>query len=461
MYMASMFRSQSLYGTFIGFPYKDFSKVLLLSLPFLIPGLPVWVHRAWEVLLSVSLTALSAWLLIRRLKINNNYWRWVGGMGSFLFLFQGPIYNFLLVSVILMLAWFNPRSFWRSSLILCLSTIWACLSRVNWFPYPLILAVSLYLLETPFPQKWYEYFRKPVGWLIMAVVAAGITLILYYFFPTNQTLPLALGTFTTPLTWRRLLPNPTYPLGLIPAITIISLPFAVLILLNVFGGRIRWIRVTLTALILAVIFIGCSISSIKLGGGNNLHNYDMFYFLLLVCGSYMISESIILDKPNPPFLWKPALACAFIVPVIFSLSYSISFSTRDRTELMQELSDLNTLVETANQNGETVLFISERQLCTFEYLHPVPFETDFEVNILMEMAMANNQSYLQLFYARLQNHDFDYIVVGRLFDGYQLEDVAFFAENNLWVDRVVFPILENYQMERFYSESGLAVYVPR
>jgi hypothetical protein len=461
MYMASMFRSQDLYGTFIGFPYKDFSKVLLQSIPFLINGLPIWVHRAWDVFLSLILTSLSSWLLVRRLKDLTNVWRWICFLGCFLFLLQGPVYNFLLIPVVMMLGWFQPKKFWRSALVLSLSTIWACLSRVNWFPVPGFIAIVLYVVETPFPQKWIDYFKRPLGWFLVAAAVASITLLLYYSYPANETLVYALATFSTPLSWRRLLPNPVYPIGLIPAIALLSLPLGILILLNIFKGGIHWLRVTLIALLVGILFIGCTVASVKFGGGNNLHNYDSYYILLLIFGAYFVSNSCTVDQPFRLLIWKPALAFVFIVPILFCLSSAVTLPRTDLDELHEEAAELSAFIDDANANGRTVLIISDRQLFAFGYTAPHPFEVEYENNLLMEMAMANDLDYLQGFYNALEAHDFDYIIVGRLFRAYQSEDTPFFAENNLWVDRVADPILVNYHVIHFYPASSLAVYMPQ
>lgn len=61
------------------------------------------------------------------------------------------------------------------------------------------------------------------------------------------------------------------------------------------------------------------------------------------------------------------------------------------------------------QPGE-VLFISERQLLSFHELQGVRVVPEYEKVFLMEMAMGNNQPYLQRFYMDLVSHRFKAII---------------------------------------------------
>ena len=48
------------------------TRYILMAVPFLIYGLPLWVHRLWQALfLWIGVTALSSWLLVRRLHLGN------------------------------------------------------------------------------------------------------------------------------------------------------------------------------------------------------------------------------------------------------------------------------------------------------------------------------------------------------------------------------------------------------
>ena len=77
-----------------------------------------------------------------------------------------------------------------------------------------------------------------------------------------------------------------------------------------------------------------------------------------------------------------------------------------------------------------VLFISERQMITFGNVN-IPLVPNYEVIILMEMAMSGNQPYLDRFYSDLQHHRFAAIVAGKQNLGIK-EDGVFYEENNAW-----------------------------
>lgn len=462
MYMASMFRSRELYGTFIGYPFVNFTKILLQSIPFVFHGVSIWVNRAWDVFLTISLTSLTSWVFIHRLNLASRYWKWVLFLGIFLFILQGPVYYFLQVPVIIMLAWFKPKHFWRSAAALAAATIWASLSRVNYIPYPGMLAVALLILETPFTVKWPEYFKKILGWFFIAIGSAAITLLIYYTYPGNDSLTYALGTFSTPLAWYRLGPSPEFRIGLIPGIMLLSVPLLVLIFINVYKGGIHLVRLSILTLLLGILFIGCTIVGVKYGGGSNLHNYDTFYVLLLLYGLYLLSGNIPFEKNAQPIrLWKPALIAAFIVPMAFSFSTAFPQYAWDEQQAQNEIDTLNQLIQTANENDQLVLFSSQRQMLAFGLTVPEPFVTNYDHLVLMEMSMAENQEYFQELYEGLANHVYSYIIINKLYNEDQPPTNAFFLENNQWHDFVVNPILEYYQMQTFLPESGLAIYVPR
>ena len=152
-YYASLFFSPSLYGERLPWPFLHPSRYLMQSIPYLIPDLPLLVHRLWQVLLWLGMTGLTSGLLARRLSLKRPESAWLFAAWAFLFLFQGPVYYHLLVPVCIVLAGFNPRRFWRSLAVVILASAWAGISRINWYPVPALLAISLYLLETRFDDS--------------------------------------------------------------------------------------------------------------------------------------------------------------------------------------------------------------------------------------------------------------------------------------------------------------------
>jgi hypothetical protein len=134
-YYASMFFAEGLYGLKLPLPFLHPSRYLLMSIPFLIDGLPLWFHRMWQALLWIGLTSASCVLLTRRLRLNG-WMQFFVASWAFLFFLQGAVYYHLQVCVILILAGVSMKHPGRSFIFIVIASLWAGVSRVNWFPVP-------------------------------------------------------------------------------------------------------------------------------------------------------------------------------------------------------------------------------------------------------------------------------------------------------------------------------------
>ena len=132
-----------------------------------------------------------------------------------------------------------------------------------------------------------------------------------------------------------------------------------------------------------------------------------------------------------------------------------------RAEQQQGLAQIQQWVETTREKGQEVLFINERQLLTFDSVPRVNLVPDYEKVFLMEMVMSNNRPYLDLFYQKLKNHEFGLIVTEPLYLNYQDHTFAFSEENNVWMERVVKPILDDYQPVETFTNLGIQLSVPK
>ncbi len=123
-------------------------------------------------------------------------------------------------------------------------------------------------------------------------------------------------SFSSSLLWHRLLPNATFPPGILPAILVVSLPLALVALgrlLERRPNRVSWLDyhplrlVGLTG-VLGVFLAGGVIVSLKIGGGSNLHNLDAYMVILMVIASYFLFKRVKPDREPPtnrqPTSWK-------------------------------------------------------------------------------------------------------------------------------------------------------------
>jgi hypothetical protein len=483
-YYASLWLSSQTYGFHIPPAVLHPSRYLMQAIPFLIPNSPLWLSRLWQDLLWVVMSGLAGWLLAWKLSAPNQkrpitsylaiiFW-------AFLFLFQGPVYYHLLLMVIVVLWGFDSRRFWRTLILVLLASVWAGISRINWLPVPGMLAATLYLSEVRVQGKLiWRYLVPPAIWVIIGTGAGYATQQAYQLWSGNP--PALFGSsFTSDLLWYRLLPNPTYPLGVLPSAIMVSLPILCLVGLRLLK---RWrdyhpIRLLGLATILFVLFAGGIIVSVKIGGGSNLHNLDAYLSLLLVIGSLVYFERLQPDHPgtvveaapeqlhftqNGTLRWAEGLfiAAAVAIPLYFTLVTGSQLPQRDFTAAQSALQTIRETAQQAAQNGGEVLFINQRHLLTFNYIKDVPLVPEDELVFLMEMAMSNNTTYMDAFHSDIQNRRFALIVSEPLTIQYQGRSHSFGEENDAWVERVSEPVLCYYEPSINLDSVGVVLYVPR
>ena len=79
----------------------------------------------------------------------------------------------------------------------------------------------------------------------------------------------------------------------------------------------------------------------------------------------------------------------------------------------------------------------------------------------MEMAMSNNQPYLEEFRRDMENQRFALIIVDPLNYNLLTRRRGFSEENNVWVRRVMRHILCNYREEAVFPADEIALYIPQ
>ena len=457
-FYASLFYAPKVYGQTFPLTVMHPSRYLLQSLAFLIPGNSLMFSRLWQAILWVILTTISAVVLPKRIfstrsaLYQDKFLPWLLSAWIFLFLLRIGVYYHL--EPILFLPFLvgpsSPK--WKQWALLAIASVWAGISRVNWFVMPGLLLSLAYFFEVPLApgKSKFRYMATPA---ILTLFGAAIALAsqwVYIQISGNAANSTAFASsFTSDLLWYRLLPNESFPLGILLATLIMTLPLIIVLVHNLlaYGRSVRLERTLSVFAILLVILAGSLVVSVKIGGGGDLHNMDAFAAVLLVAVLFSASDRVVTDaqraKVNPqPWANWPTVFMAALLPVLFLIP---AIRPLQQFNEKQNAKALQTLVSKVNELGKDgkVLFINERHLVTFGQVN-VPLEYDYEAVTLMEMAMSGNQPYLDRFYQRIKDQEFSGIVSGKLNQGIKTSGV-FFEENNVWNSRVSVKILCYYE----------------
>jgi hypothetical protein len=438
-YVASTFFDQRIYGLDLPMVFRDFTRYLIQAVPFLVEDSPLWVHRFWQALLRFGSTYFTGYLLARRYEIKGAKWIALFTMWAGLFFFQGPVFYNLIVIVMLVIWLVRAENFWRTLAAVAGISVWAGLSRINWIPMPGLMAATFYIMEQPLVGKdikaFLRYLWKPVVWVVIGTLI-GLGVQQGYAMISGNPEEIYYASFTSYLLWSRLLPNPSYRLGILPHVLLLSIPLLSYIGYALAMWRKHWdmIRQLGIAVIMGGLFIGGLVVSVKIGGGTNLHNMDVFLVILVLIAAEIYFGKAVdrngrkLEIKMPDWLQ----AAIFAVPIFFVASFSGGeIPTRDLQEAQQELDALQEIVDQAAESGE-VLFISQRHLITFGLIENVDLVHAHEKLLLQEMAMSRNEGYLKQFGLELAEQRYSLIVndsLPRVFKN--LEDMPLAAENNV------------------------------
>jgi hypothetical protein len=391
--------------------------------------------------------------------------------GLFLIVMRMGVYYHLEPMVILPMLLVSKKHPARSLLAVIAASLWAGVSRVNWFPMPAMIATAIYLLETPFDEEssipfWKRitnYLSLPALWMIVGLIAALAAQAAYIPLSGNAANADAFASsLTSDLLWYRMWPNPNHQLGIVPATLLFSFPLLATIIIAALQLKsihsIRWLG--LFGMI-AVLFAGSLVVSAKIGGGGDLHNMDTYAVMVSIVAAYFIGGQVMNDtgrRSQPIRLWT-VLSVAALVPMLVMLPQVHPHPTynKDKNDLAYQ-----TLVQIVNDAGKSghVLLINERQLAAFDELN-TPLVPEYEAVTLMEMAMSGNKEYLHRFYNDLRSQRFSVIITNPQNLTIKTEG-PLKEENNVWNMRVA-PYILCYYMPSQRIETDwnrIEVYVP-
>jgi len=450
-YYASLLFSKKVWGQNLPLSPLHPSRYILQSFPYLVTQSPLWLHRLWQVLLWIFMPALSGITFARRFSNHLQIKFWMMAGWTSLFLIQGPVYYHLHICLIVIFLFFDTERKTISILAVVFASIWAGISRVNWFPVPAFMAVAIYLIEYPVSKigNTIKYLYYPVIIVFTGIIAAFLSQAAYIGLSGNVVSKFA-SSFTSDLLWYRLLPNATYKPGILLGIIGISFPLIFVVVFHMKNNWSAWHPIRMLGLgsILFVLFGGGLVVSVKIGGGSNLHNMDAFMVLLLIIGVYLFFGKFSPETNTAETTRFPnaqILAIGVFIPAFFAFQTGIAAIKYDPIRSADEFSKLQRTVDDVVQSGGNVLFISQRHLLTMKLLNDVPLIRDYENIELMEMAMAGNQVYLNSFLTDIAQHKFELIITDPLFTVSKERNHAFSEENNAWTERISKPILDEYQ----------------
>ncbi|MCF6277717.1 MAG: hypothetical protein L3J16_03080, partial [Anaerolineales bacterium] len=304
-YYASLPFAEQLYGQKLPLSILHPALHFLYGLPFLLGKMPLWAHRAWTVILSVGLTFAVAAALLRRIKIENRLRFWTALIWAYLFLMQGSIYTHLLVPTLLIFLFVAPERKTRSWLVIIIASLWAGISRINWFPVPAMLAALIYLLEVKISPKksMLAYLALPAAWFVIGSLSAFLGQAAYINLSGNGARGDFFTSLSSDLLWFRLLPNATYAPGILGGALLASAPLLLLLGWYFHAHKRAWrpVRLWGIACILLTLFVGGLVVSVKIGGGADLHNLDAYWVSLLLVTTTVLARGFqpdsVLDDP--------------------------------------------------------------------------------------------------------------------------------------------------------------------
>ncbi len=468
-YDYSLVFGQSLYNYkgYIVSPYVSPGRYGLWGILFLWQGLPIWVHRLWNVILQTVPVLIFSTLITRKLTppvLRYGVLIWITLFLTMLAPLHPP---FVIASAIAVLFAFDS-SLTKRGISLAIASFYAGLSRWTWAFAPTAIGVLVELMLY-YPRRTGSFWRRVLPLIVLASIslAAGLIPSIGQYFSLAQGESVTSGQ---PLLWYRLLPNNTLGPGVLFLALKYTLPLLIILVWWIMSRRWRldWVqKVALWGALIGFFGIGLVIST-KIGGGGDLHNLDMYLITALVV---IVLGLMSFDVSSIQGRW-PVWAVGLIFYLIFWVTYpftplSSGSNYHPFLELPKEDQVAKALSTTQNEvakyakSGE-VLFMDDRQLLVFGYIPSIPFVPEYEKKYMMDQAMASNADYFQSYYQDLARQRFALIVTEPL-KTRRREDLGgpFSEENDAWVLWVSNPTLCFYEPIYTSTDVNVELLVPK
>jgi len=451
-------------------------RQFIWGLAFLWPGLSIQGMRLWDVLLITLPYALLGYFLFKR--SSKNLWIPIlCALWSFLFLNQGPIYtDLVLAAALVVISFYLPML--PQLAIVGLTSYLLATERNHWMIAPTFWSILAIFVGEFIPSG--AKVKNP-WWRSILVAITGfasgfiLPILIRHFNKLSATASLIsvavsmidvntrLGGYT--FIWNRLLPNPTNPMGILPMLSYAILPVLLLIVLYILEKKWRlsiwqWLVLILFNVILFIIGM---VISVKIGGGNNLHNLDMLLISILISACITWKNGLMKWFLNPDtnkILIRMILLIVIILPALSGIMSARPLQLPNKWIVEDALQKVQDAINITLSNGE-ILFIDHRQLLTFGEIQNVRLVAEYEKKQLMNLAIDGNVERLQSFYQDLIKRRFSLIVSEVLEVNFLKDTKPFSEENNAWVSRIAMPIICYYEPLYTNREIGLQLLIPR
>ncbi len=480
--------------------YIDTGRQTLWGLPFLFPDVTLMGVRLWSALVFTVPYALLGWVALRPVAGNRKAWL-LFGLWTFLFISQGPVYTPLILSAILVVG-VRRKPLWIALPLIFLAGNYAQSSRITWMAAPAIWAVMVALLDVPSQKggnislrNWgviaafglsgflggfglIRGWRSLYNYITRAIadnattptptpsVAQGTV----YINPSDAAEVISSGAQETflsnqPLVISRLFPNPTYNLGILLGLLLAVGPILILLVYLVRRKHWKlnaWQQTGLFGILAALMLVGVVIS-LKIGGGGDLHNLDMFLISLVLAVALAWEHGghrWLVNLVDQPLGIRLVLLLAVAVPAFMPWvdAHPLELPPQDKLDWTMELLQSETSRVVAD--GGEILFMDQRQLLTFGYLGDIPLVPEYEKKLVMDRAMSSDRAYFKDFYDDLANQRFDLIITDPQRIRFSDEDEGWGAENDTWVEWVTKPLLCYYDPQYTIKKTGVWILVP-
>jgi len=442
------------------------------ALPFVLPNLSIGAFRFWYQMMWVIPAMILGTVEGFRVKTNLNrpIFILVFSVWTFMFLDQGPIYTPLVLAAILTAVAVRSKVI-PGILLVIAASYYAVISRWTWSYAPGLWAGLVALLAGKHPDFSKEGIRRLVKPVCLGIagyfggqILPGIIRLFRSHAPGIALFPDVVETTTRqPLLWQRLLPNPTFAPGIVLALLWAILPLVVFIVFLIKDKlwRLNWLQKSGLAAINVIFLVVGIIASVKIGGGSNLHNLDMFLVGLVLIASQAV---VAVSNQDSAWLTKPAIAVLvsliLVAPTTFALSGGERLLLPEENITHEALTTVQGYIKKFSQKGE-ILFIDHRQLLTFGLVENVPLIDEYEKKVLMDDAMTSDAEYFKKFHDDLNYRRFSMIVNEPATIVFRGSEHIFGEENDAYVSWVTIPLLCTYEPIYTARDVNLELLVPR